>query len=65
MTPTMRDRMPPSLGTGPLVRSADPTRQAENLAALDVELDAADVARLGVLDQGVSAARDVDAAEHF
>jgi diketogulonate reductase-like aldo/keto reductase len=52
-------------GLVPIVRSADPARQAENLAALQVELDAEDVARLGVLDRGESAARDVDAEEHF
>jgi 2,5-diketo-D-gluconate reductase A len=52
-------------GLVPIVRSADPARQAENLAALQVELDVEDVARLGVLDRGESAARDVDAEEHF
>jgi len=52
-------------GLVPIVRSAAPARQAENLAALGMELDAEDIRRSGDLDRGESAARDVDAEEHF
>lgn len=47
-------------GVVPIVRSADPVRQAQNLASLDVALDAEDLTRLDTLDRGESAARDVD-----
>jgi 2,5-diketo-D-gluconate reductase A len=52
-------------GVVPVVRSADPARQAENLAALDVRLTAGDVDALNRLDRGESAARDVETEEHF
>ncbi|AII09326.1 diketogulonate reductase-like aldo/keto reductase [Rhodococcus wratislaviensis] len=49
----------------PVARSANPARQAENLAALDVRLTAADVDALNRLDRGESAARDVETEEHY
>jgi len=49
----------------PIARSANPARQAENLAAARVRLDPADVAALDALDRGESAARDVEREEHF
>ncbi|OUS95446.1 aldo/keto reductase [Rhodococcus sp. NCIMB 12038] len=52
-------------GAVPIVRSADPARQIENLAALDVRLTAGDVDALTRLDRGESAARDVETEEHF
>jgi diketogulonate reductase-like aldo/keto reductase len=52
-------------GVVPVARSANPTRQAENLAALDMTLTAEDVAALNSLDRGESASRDVEAEEHF
>ena len=52
-------------GAVPIVRSADPARQAENLAALDGRLTAGDVDALTRLDRGESAARDVETEEHF
>ncbi|MGW4335491.1 aldo/keto reductase [Rhodococcus koreensis] len=52
-------------GVVPVVRSADPARQAENLAALDVRLSAGDVDALNRLDRGESATRDVETEEHF
>ncbi|MGX7727647.1 aldo/keto reductase [Rhodococcus sp. 2H158] len=52
-------------GVVPVARSANPARQAENLAAVDVELTAADVAALNRLDRGEAAARDVEREEHF
>ncbi|NKR26815.1 2,5-didehydrogluconate reductase [Prescottella equi] len=52
-------------GVVPVVRSADPARQAENLAALSVTLTAPDVAALDSLDRGEGAARDVEREEHF
>ncbi|NDK90287.1 aldo/keto reductase [Gordonia desulfuricans] len=55
------------LGQGviPVARSASPTRQAENLAAGQIELSAAEIARLDRLDRGESAARDVETEEHI
>ncbi|HEY5857721.1 MAG TPA: aldo/keto reductase [Aldersonia sp.] len=52
-------------GIVPVVRSANPRRQAENLAALDVVLTTDDVAELNRLDRGEAAARDVEQEEHF
>ncbi|RZL81172.1 MAG: aldo/keto reductase [Rhodococcus sp. (in: high G+C Gram-positive bacteria)] len=52
-------------GVVPVVRSANPARQAENLAALDVRLTADDVAALNRLDRGETAARDVETEENF
>lgn len=52
-------------GVVPVARSANPARQAENLAAVDVALTAADVAALNRLDRGEAAARDVEREEHF
>jgi len=52
-------------GVVPIARSANPARQAENLAALDVRLTAADVDALNRLDRGESAARDVETEEHY
>ncbi|NGP04330.1 aldo/keto reductase [Rhodococcus sp. 14C212] len=52
-------------GVVPVTRSANPARQAENLAAVDVELTAADVAALNRLDRGEAAARDVEREEHL
>ena len=52
-------------GVVPVARSANPTRQAENLAALDVTLSGEDIEALNSLDRGESAARDVEAEEHF
>ncbi|ABG93662.1 probable 2,5-didehydrogluconate reductase [Rhodococcus jostii RHA1] len=52
-------------GVVPVARSANPARQAENLAALDVRLTAADVDALNRLDRGESAARDVETEEHY
>lgn len=52
-------------GVVPIARSANPARQAENLAALDVTLTAEDIEALNSLDRGESAARDVEAEEHF
>lgn len=52
-------------GVVPIARSANPVRQAENLAALGLTLTAADLATLDGLDRGESAARDVEAEEHF
>lgn len=52
-------------GVVPVVRSASPSRQAENLAALTVTLSAEDLAALDGLDRGESAARDVEREEHF
>jgi 2,5-diketo-D-gluconate reductase A len=49
----------------PIARSANPRRQVENLAAVDVQLEPADVAALDALDRGESAARDVEREEHF
>jgi 2,5-diketo-D-gluconate reductase A len=49
----------------PIVRSANPQRQTENLAAVQVRLEPADIAALDVLDRGESAARDVEREEHF
>ncbi|MGW0018606.1 aldo/keto reductase [Rhodococcus sp. NPDC003382] len=49
----------------PIARSANPQRQAENLAAAHVRLEPADVAALDDLDRGESAARDVEREEHF
>jgi 2,5-diketo-D-gluconate reductase A len=49
----------------PVARSADRVRQAQNFGALDVELDAEEIARLSALDRGESAARDVEREEHF
>ena len=52
-------------GVVPVARSANPARQAENLAALDVRLTGADVDALNRLDRGESAARDVETEEHY
>ncbi|PQP25788.1 aldo/keto reductase [Rhodococcus opacus] len=52
-------------GVVPIARSANPARQAENLAALEVRLTAADVDALNRLDRGESAARDVETEEHY
>ncbi|GAA4477299.1 aldo/keto reductase [Rhodococcus olei] len=52
-------------GVVPIARSANPVRQKENLAAVDVTLTADDLAALDALDRGESAARDVEAEEHF
>jgi 2,5-diketo-D-gluconate reductase A len=52
-------------GVVPVARSANPARQAENLAALDVRLTTDDVAALNRLDRGESAARDVETEEHY
>ncbi|MDI9914932.1 aldo/keto reductase [Rhodococcus sp. IEGM 1379] len=52
-------------GVVPVARSANPARQAENLASLDVRLTAEDIEALNSLDRGESAARDVEAEEHF
>lgn len=52
-------------GVVPVARSANPQRQAENLAAADVRLDPADVAALDRLDRGEAAARDVEREEHL
>lgn len=52
-------------GVVPIARSANPARQAENLAAVHVRLEPADVAALDALDRGESAARDVEREEHF
>ncbi|QTJ67918.1 aldo/keto reductase [Rhodococcus sp. ZPP] len=52
-------------GVVPVVRSANPARQDENLAALGVRLTADDVAALNRLDRGESAARDVETEEHY
>lgn len=49
----------------PIARSANPQRQAENLAAVRVHLDPADIATLDALDRGEGAARDVEREEHF
>jgi 2,5-diketo-D-gluconate reductase A len=52
-------------GVVPVVRSANPVRQAENLAAVDITLTDTDLAALDRLDRGEDAARDVEAEEHF
>ncbi len=52
-------------GVVPVARSADPGRQAQNLAALEVTLSAAEINRLNRLDRGETAARDVEREEHF
>lgn len=54
-----------AVGAVPVARSANPQRQAQNLAALDVSLGPEDVARLNALDRGEAAARDVEREEHF
>jgi diketogulonate reductase-like aldo/keto reductase len=50
-------------GVVPLVMSATPAHQKENLAAAEVTLDADDVASLSMLDLGEAAARDSDQEE--
>lgn len=52
-------------GVVPVARSANPVRQAENLAAVDITLTDTDLAALDRLDRGEDAARDVEAEEHF
>ncbi|WP_094980602.1 aldo/keto reductase [Rhodococcus pyridinivorans] len=52
-------------GVVPVVRSANPVRQAENLAAVNITLTDIDLAALDRLDRGEDAARDVEAEEHF
>lgn len=52
-------------GVVPVARSANPVRQAENLAAVDITLTETDLAALDRLDRGEDAARDVEAEEHF
>ncbi|ROZ98989.1 aldo/keto reductase [Gordonia sp. OPL2] len=54
-----------SHGVLPVVRSADATRQAENLAATGIALEADEVAEIDALDTGEDAARDVENEEHF
>lgn len=54
-----------AVGVVPVARSANPQRQAQNLAALEVELTAEDITRLNGLDRGEAAARDVEREEHF
>jgi len=53
------------VGVVPVARSANPGRQAQNIAALDIELTPEDITRLTSLDRGESAARDVEREEHF
>lgn len=52
-------------GVVPVARSANPVRQAENLAAQRVTLSASDLAALNGLDRGESEVRDVETEEHF
>ncbi|MGU3584661.1 aldo/keto reductase [Rhodococcus sp. C26F] len=52
-------------GVVPVARSANPVRQVENLAAVDITLTDTDLAALDRLDRGEDAARDVEAEEHF
>ncbi|WP_064257558.1 aldo/keto reductase [Rhodococcus sp. D-6] len=52
-------------GVVPVVRSANPVRQAENLAAVNITLTGTDLAALDRLDRGEDEARDVEAEEHF
>lgn len=54
-----------AVGVLPVARSANPQRQAQNLAAADIALTADDIAQLDRLDRGESAARDVEKEEHF
>jgi 2,5-diketo-D-gluconate reductase A len=47
------------------VRSANPARQAENLAARGIQLADDDIAALADLDRGESAARNPEKEEHY
>jgi 2,5-diketo-D-gluconate reductase A len=52
-------------GVVPIVRSANPARQAENLAARGIQLADDDIAALADLDRGESAARNPEKEEHY
>ncbi|MGB3485835.1 MAG: aldo/keto reductase [Mycobacterium sp.] len=52
-------------GVVPVARSADAQRQAQNLAACEINLSQDDIVRLNALDRGEAAARDVEREEHF
>lgn len=49
----------------PVVRSASPERQAENLASLTLQLTDDDLSALDALDRGESATRDVETEENL
>jgi 2,5-diketo-D-gluconate reductase A len=52
------------IGAVPIPKSANPGRQAENLAVFDFELDDDDMTKLATLDRGESAATDSDSFGH-
>jgi len=52
------------LGTVAIPKSADPARQAQNLAVFDFELSPEQMARLSALDRGEQAAADSDTGGH-
>jgi 2,5-diketo-D-gluconate reductase A len=52
------------IGAVPIPKSANPARQAENLAVFDFELDEAEMEALAALDRGESAASDSDSLGH-
>jgi 2,5-diketo-D-gluconate reductase A len=52
------------IGAVPIPKSADPARQAENLAVFDFALDEAEMDALSALDRGESAATDSDEFGH-
>ena len=52
------------IGAVPIPKSANPERQAENLAVFDFELDQAEMDAIAELDRGESAATDSDSFGH-
>jgi len=52
------------IGAVPIPKSANPERQAENLAVFDFELDQAEMDAMAALDRGESAATDSDSFGH-